>query len=534
MSRDGLEVVRRCMVGSFDAAACHVSTRSRRRRCARRRPRPAPYPSDSPAQPRQKHRSDDHVDPPDLPLRPTLRRLFPLWWEQRRLAALGLACALVFTALSIAIPILIQQRDRRGDRRPAPQPAAAVPRRSSSCSRTLRFGVNFTRRFATARVGIAVEARLRGLLYDAYLTLPARVLRPARDRRGDLARDERHLPRPLLHRLGRRPGHPERDDDHRRGDRARARERAAGAYLRARDAADRRPDLVLRAPPLPDLAPRAGEEGPPRPRPPTRRSSGSRWCRRSAARTTCGRASSAAPRRCATRRCGRRPSRRTSCPGLLFLPTLGIAAVLFFGGRDVIAGKLTIGEFMLFITLLLQLVWPLEALGWIINLGQRAVASAGRSFAWLEGIEPLAEPAEPKQLPAGPLDVRFEDVRFAYGTEAEVLRGVDLAVEPGEIVAVCGPTGLRQDDAAQPAPPLLRPDRRPRARRRRRHARRRPRGAAPRRRDRDAEARPLLRAPAREPALGAAGRRLGGGARRLRGRRASRPSSTTCRTATTR
>jgi ABC-type multidrug transport system fused ATPase/permease subunit len=128
-------------------------------------------------------------------------------------------------------------------------------------------------------------------------------------------------------------------------------------------------------------------------------------------------------------------------PGLIFLPSLGIAAVLFFGGRDAIAGELTIGEFTLFITLLLQLVWPLEALGWIINLGQRAFAAASRSFAWLDGIEPLPERPQPVALPAGPLPVRFEGVRFRYGTGSEVLRGVDLEIPAGQILAVCGPTG---------------------------------------------------------------------------------------------
>jgi ABC-type multidrug transport system fused ATPase/permease subunit len=128
-------------------------------------------------------------------------------------------------------------------------------------------------------------------------------------------------------------------------------------------------------------------------------------------------------------------------PGLLFLPTLGIAAVLLLGGRDVIHGRLTIGEFTLFITLLLQLVWPLEALGWIINLAQRAIASASRSFAWLDGIEPLPEQAAPRPIPEGPLGVRFEAVHFRYQTGAEVLRGVDLDIAPGEIVAVCGATG---------------------------------------------------------------------------------------------
>jgi ABC-type multidrug transport system fused ATPase/permease subunit len=128
-------------------------------------------------------------------------------------------------------------------------------------------------------------------------------------------------------------------------------------------------------------------------------------------------------------------------PGLYYLPSLSIAAVVFFGGRQVIAGHLSIGQFVLFETLLLQLVWPLEALGWITNLAQRALASAGRSFAWLEGIAPLPEPAAPKPLPPGPLGVRFEAVRFAYGGEEDVLAGLDLELAPGEIVAVCGATG---------------------------------------------------------------------------------------------
>jgi ABC-type multidrug transport system fused ATPase/permease subunit len=384
--------------------------------------------------------SVSHVDPPDLSSWQTIRHLVPLWREQKRLVSLGLACALAFTGLSLAIPLLVRHViddaiDAPGRHHLLLPLLAAIVAVAAA-----RFVVNFTRRYATARVGIAVEARMRGLLYEAYLSYPrafydrhatgevisratndiypvryfigwgviqglqsgmmiigaASVLLLVNWRLAVLAALAMppiavltwlfaHRVFPISRKVQERKGHLTEASD----------EAVVGiemvqAFGREDDVRDRfggRAEAVRHE--------------------------------------TMNQATVEA----------------RFLPGLLFLPTLGIAAVLFFGGRDVVNGSLTIGQFMLFITLLLQLVWPLEALGWIINLGQRAIASASRSFAWLEGIEPLDERAEPVALPAGPLAVRFEEVRFRYQTGSEVLRGVELAIEPGEIVAICGATG---------------------------------------------------------------------------------------------
>ena len=379
------------------------------------------------------------VDPPDLPLWPTLRRLAPLWWEQRRLAALGLVCAFVFTGLSLTIPVLVQRVideaiEGPHDDRLVPYLALIL---AIAC---LRFGVNFTRRFATARIGIAVEARLRELLYDAYVRYPRAFY--DRHATGEVISRATNDIYPVRYFIGWGVVQAIQSGmmivgaavvlaavnvrlalisavampavalltwffAHRLFPISRLVQAKKGHLTEATD------EAVIGI----EMVQAFGREDDVRTR-------------------FLGRAE--AVRHETMRMAG---IEAKFLPGVLFLPTLGIAAVLFFGGRDVISGELTIGEFSLFITLLLQLVWPLEALGWIINLAQRAVASAGRSFAWLEGIEPLAEPADPKPLPEGALPVRFEDVRFAYGSGTEVLRGVDLAVEPGEIVAVCGPTG---------------------------------------------------------------------------------------------
>ena len=333
-----------------------------------------------------------HVDPPDLKLWPTLRHLFPLWRAQWRLVLLGLVVRARLHGALARDPDPDPADDRQRDRRRRHVAAAALPRpdprdRRGPLRRQLHPPLR-DRADRDRRRGAAARDDVRRLP-----PLPARVLRPARDRRGDLARDERHLPRALLHRLGRRPGDPERDDARRRRDRARRRSTPgsrSSPRSRCRRSRSSRTSSRTRSSRSRGSCRRRRATSP---RPPTRPSSASRWCRRSAARTTCASASAAAPRPSATRRCGRPASRRASCPGLIFLPSLAIAAVLCFGGRDAIAGKLTIGEFTLFITLLLQLVWPLEALGWIINLGQRATAAASRCFAWLDAIEPLPEPA---------------------------------------------------------------------------------------------------------------------------------------------
>ena len=381
----------------------------------------------------------NHVDPPDLALWPTLRRLYPLWWEQRRLVAVGFVCALATTTLSIAIPVLI--KDVIDEAIVGPHDSWLLPYLAIIVVlATLRFGVNFTRRFATARVGVAVEARLRGMLYHAYLTYPRAFF--DRHATGEVISRATNDVYPVRYFIGWGVV---------QGMQSAMMITGAAIVLTVVNA-----QLALYAalamPPIAVLTWFFAHKLFPISRLVQAKKGHLAEATDEAVVgiemvQAFGREDDVRTRFLGRAEAVHHETMRAASveayylPGLLFLPSLGIAAVLLFGGREVIAGELTIGEFMLFITLLLQLVWPLEALGWIINLGQRAVASAGRSFAWLDGIQPLAEPAEPKQLPAGALRVRFEDVRFAYGTEAEVLRGIDVAVEPGEIVAVCGPTG---------------------------------------------------------------------------------------------
>ena len=379
------------------------------------------------------------VDPTDLKLWPTLRHLYPLWRAQWRLVLIGLSCALVFTGLSLAIPILIQRTiDNAID---GGDTALLLPYLGAiTLIAAARFGVNFTRRYATARIGIAVEARLRGMMYDAYLRFPRAFY--DRHATGEVISRATNDIYPVRYFIGWGVIQALQSAmmlvgaaivltsvnaqltlyaalvmpaiavltyvfAHKVFPISRVVQAKKGHLTEATDEAVVGIEMVQAFGREDDVRERFGERA-------------------------------EAVRHETMRQAG---IEARFLPGLIFLPSLAIAAVLYFGGQDAIDGTMTIGQFTLFITLLLQLVWPLEALGWIINLGQRATAAASRSFAWLDSIESLAEPADPAVLPDGPLTVRMEGVHFSYGVGSEVLSGVDLEVFPGEIVAVCGATG---------------------------------------------------------------------------------------------
>jgi ATP-binding cassette subfamily B protein len=128
-------------------------------------------------------------------------------------------------------------------------------------------------------------------------------------------------------------------------------------------------------------------------------------------------------------------------PMISFLPNLGLAAVLLVGGRQVVSGSITLGEFATFNSYLLMLMFPMRMLGIALGMAQRAVASGNRVFEILDRAPEIEPPEHPLSLPPGGGRVRFDEATLSYNDGVPALAGVTLDVAPGETVAVVGPTG---------------------------------------------------------------------------------------------
>jgi ATP-binding cassette subfamily B multidrug efflux pump len=147
----------------------------------------------------------------------------------------------------------------------------------------------------------------------------------------------------------------------------------------------------------------------------------------------------------------------------MFMPMLqgliGVAflLVLWAGGQQLMEGRISLGSFVMFNTYMGMLIWPMIAIGWVVNLMQRGTASLNRINHILHEQPSIARPAgeipDPAQLPA---EIRFRDVRMSFG-ERTVLADIDLAIQAGETVAIVGHTGSGKTTLVSLIPRLFDP-----------------------------------------------------------------------------
>ncbi|MFZ0217393.1 MAG: ABC transporter ATP-binding protein [Candidatus Dormiibacterota bacterium] len=138
------------------------------------------------------------------------------------------------------------------------------------------------------------------------------------------------------------------------------------------------------------------------------------------------------------------------------LPMLSIALVLLVGGLAVAGGQLTIGGLVAFMAYLFMLIWPLDALGWILAMGEESATAATRLSEVLDTKPRIRDRPDARAVSAGDVRgrMRFERVGFRYPDGSWVLRDLTLELEPGETLAVVGATGSGKTTLLALAPRL--------------------------------------------------------------------------------
>lgn len=141
-------------------------------------------------------------------------------------------------------------------------------------------------------------------------------------------------------------------------------------------------------------------------------------------------------------------------PIIEFFGAVTIVLLLSYARLQVKAGTLSGGSFTSFVIALLMVYEPIKRLTGIHNIFQQALGASQRVFEYLDHRQGVLEKEAPVRLTKFERAVRFEDVHFAYPTavDCEVLRGIDLEIKLGEVVAVVGPSGAGKSTLANLVP----------------------------------------------------------------------------------
>ena len=131
----------------------------------------------------------------------------------------------------------------------------------------------------------------------------------------------------------------------------------------------------------------------------------------------------------------------TNAPLMNFIFAVITIAVLWVGAREVVAGAITPGELTQFIFYLMLLAFPVRIVGWVITMFSRAASCGERIFEILDADSPVRQAPDARELSSVRGRVEFRNVAFRYEGAAPTLRGIDLQVEPGQVVALLGAAG---------------------------------------------------------------------------------------------
>lgn len=139
-------------------------------------------------------------------------------------------------------------------------------------------------------------------------------------------------------------------------------------------------------------------------------------------------------------------------PLMVFLISLPVALILWYGGRHVIAGSLTIGGLTQFILYLGMLAMPVRRLGMMANIFSRTISAGQRILEILDTQSLIQEKLNAIELGSLKGQVRFEDVSFSYNSMVPVLKNINFSVHPGELVALVGESGSGKSTIARLIP----------------------------------------------------------------------------------
>ncbi|MFZ0303393.1 MAG: ABC transporter ATP-binding protein [Terracidiphilus sp.] len=130
-------------------------------------------------------------------------------------------------------------------------------------------------------------------------------------------------------------------------------------------------------------------------------------------------------------------------PTLEFILGISMVITLLAGGHLVIEHRITVGDFIGFNTYMLQLIWPIIAVGWVVNIFQRGTASVKRIHELMEAVPAIADGSAVPLFGEGHRldgDIEFRNLNFSYG-ETPVLKNISLKIPAGSSLAIVGPTG---------------------------------------------------------------------------------------------